>query len=842
MAKGSGDKYLDCLREALTKARYGPVRQKEAHAAYQRAVDGYVAKGMGLNDARPAAMQEITDRLTARALEKQDRVIATTKKLGEMQASLVETMADATGKWYDRSIGVRAYEAYLGKFEDVSRLKTSRGNFQAEKDVALGNLTSMFRSVMDDFSKNWLGINRGSVDAADIADAVLGLGKPSQAAKNIADTLAKMWKYTATELGLNGVAVPKEFGMPFQPNKVKLENMGEDAFVKMAMDRTNWNKSGNGYFIRENEREAFLRSYWYAHVHEVWDQAEQFNTNAALKGIPRPYEFTGGQFSRDFQNFTMLQFKDGKAYAEMHTALMDGDFLSTTQRLIEKQAHNLALAKVFGPSPQHAADAMAKMTVDAAKAAKFPKQSISNMNRLMRRAKNVRELAFKENPMDGESRLAMTVSMVSNIMNSAMLNGALITSIPGDFATMLSHRFSNNEALIGPMGQYLKDFLNTATARRDALGMGHIYSEYMGQMTYSAHQHSGFALGEHYTKVLADKTMKANLMNRHFDAMTTADFKWRAFQLFEDRNLAYGQARMKDVLENNNITPAEWDKTRKAMEGQAFQPADDVRLFRPLDHFDTLGTELVHKWQRLFWNESRKSVLRSSMEAQAIAMAGSRADTFTGALRKSTVAFQSYGITYGLNMGRAIMHGSPGERLGAFARIGVSAVIAGAIATQARNLWQGKTLEDMTSVSFWTKVIGSALGPWGAIATGGLRTDPASAVIKAAGGPLLQFTADLYARTAGSAFQFMDMGEGSSTWLGSKEGIKWLDFIRQNFAPQTFYSTLLLQRYVLEPLEKSMNADMMKKRIKAQRARAKGAGAPFREGVGPGGGAFFPGF
>jgi hypothetical protein len=146
-------------------------------------------------------------------------------------------------------------------------------------------------------------------------------------------------------------------------------------------------------------------------------------------------------------------------------------------------------------------------------------------------------------------------------------------------------------------------------------------------------------------------------------------------------------------------------------------------------------------------------------------------------------------------------------------------------------------MEPMDSTNFWLKAVANgALGPWGSVVTGGMRTDSASAVIKAASGPYLQFLADAYQVGAGSAFQYLDMSEGNQKFLASKKGILFIDFLRKYAIPQTFWSTLALQRHVLEPLQEQFNASAMKKRYKAQAAHAKGIGTDFRKGYEPGSG------
>jgi hypothetical protein len=128
------------------------------------------------------------------------------------------------------------------------------------------------------------------------------------------------------------------------------------------------------------------------------------------------------------------------------------------------------------------------------------------------------------------------------------------------------------------------------------------------------------------------------------------------------------------------------------------------------------------------------------------------------------------------------------------------------------------------------------MGPWGALVSGGLRADPASAVIKAAGGPYIQMIADLYQNTAGSAFQFLDMSEGNSEFLASKKGVQVLDFVRKYAMPSTFWTRMALERHVIEGTQKWIDPTGMKTRARAQIRRAKQVGAEFRKGYEPGSG------
>jgi hypothetical protein len=198
--KSSGDKSLDCLNLALKAAQYGPVRMQEAIDAYHRNVDGNLAAGMGLNDARPEAMKQVMDALNESAIAKKLKLDANVKKLGEHEARIDE--ARAAKPTLLASKPKLFYDTWLGTLQDISWAKTARSNFTSEKDVALGNIVSMFRNVVNDFSRNWAGVLRAPIDTAAIASEVLKPGSTgNQVAKDIAAALGKMYDYTQSEHG-----------------------------------------------------------------------------------------------------------------------------------------------------------------------------------------------------------------------------------------------------------------------------------------------------------------------------------------------------------------------------------------------------------------------------------------------------------------------------------------------------------------------------------------------------------------------------------------------------------------------------------------------------------------
>ncbi len=831
--KGSGDKYLDCLVDTLAKAQgFGKTKIGAAKDEYARQIESNQELGMGLNDARTKAMGHVLDLLDQAKTAKHAKITATAEKISEADARFTEALGIRTA-WFKGTPSDKIYHGLRTMVEDDPRMKTASHNFVAEADVAERNMWSMFRDVIDEFSKNWAGIRRGSVTDADIASEIFKPGSTgNKVAHDIAEAIRKTDKYAISEMNRHGVTIQYRDGeMPFSPIGAKL--VDEAQFLADMKANIDWQRSGSGRFIRANERDDWLKAYFKAARNGDWAE------------MPKPFEHTGGQFALDFHNDRMIQFKDGQAYAAMHEKYMDGGFMQTNVHRIQKLAHDIGVVKIWGPSPIHTAKVFRAMAEKRAHDLTPVGSNPKKIDKYLRKYDLLVDVAMHRNAMDPESTLGMFVNNSANLMTSAMLTQASFLSIPGDLATMMATRFANNEPILRVLGAYLEAMVKIKASRREMLAAGHAASEFQTDMMINSRYGVGAQYGPAWTKYLADKSMRLNLMNRGFDAVRGADTRLRAMSLYEARGQAFKDLRERAMLERNGITEADWQRTVKSMEKTTYSPADDINMFRPLDHMDTLGSDLVHKWQRMFYNESRRTVIENTIEARVILARNTRPDSLNGAVSASFAKFHGYPVTFFLSMVRASL--AADTRMGVvstMARYGLLTTVAAAMGLQAKNYWQGKEYQDMRDPEFWMKasLSSGAFSMWGDFVTGGMRPDTATNIVKTIGGPFVQMAADATSLAIGSPFAAMDIGEHSGKWTLGKSGVEFVDFLRKYMIPETFFTAGVVQRNILEPLQERMSRQTMQRRYKGQKGFASDAGTPFKPGVGPGSRVPFPPF
>jgi hypothetical protein len=827
------DAYLGCLKKEMNKKRgYGDKKISAAADEYQRLAERNLASGMALTDARDTAMNTILTRLDAAGQEKKDKLFATAKLLSDHEARLRSTSAVKT---WAGTVASKIGVGLKSLLESDLRLPASNFNFMAIRDIAEKRMFRMFNETIESASKNWLGQQRGNTTMREFAAEIM---KPGSTNNPVAKSFADAWRqrdaFFMSEMKRFGITVsPVDGQMVFHPVAAKLPPKAE--FIADMKNNMDLNKSGGGAIIRENELDDWLGKYY--------DGIRKGNFN----DLPKAFEQTGGQFTRDFANDRMIQFKDADAYAAMHEKYMNGDFLYTHAQSTKKLAHNMALAQVLGPSPVHMEGTLIKMAKDLAAELTPAGSNVKAIDKQIRRFQTMMDMALHRNAMDPESAIGMWTTAISNFQQGAMLGGSVFASLPGDMATMIATRMINHEPVLAALAAIPKALIMSKATQREMLMFGHGASEYTNQIVHEARFNS---MAEYTTTPFrwgADKVLRLTGMPRAFEAVRAADMMARSKSLFEHMNTPYDQLAERDMLARWDVTAKDWQATQKAMQtGNNYSPADGIGMFRPLDHADALGPELTQKWQLLMHNEGKRNVIETTLEARAIATAGLRPDTWAGFLLSSAGRFHSYALTQGLALARTIMEADTvGGKMAIAARSGLALIVLTAMGLQVRDYMQGKQFADIRNPKFWARAVfaSGAFGYWGDVTNGAVRADPASAVLNTIGGPYVKMMGDAIALSMGSAFANMDVNEASGTWTAGKAGVHLVDFFRQNLIPAPFFIKPLLDRHILEPLQEAMDPKLMAQRYAGQISHAIAAGTPYRKGNEPGTrGSIIPGF
>jgi len=833
----ASDKFLKCLIGELSKLKgYGQVRLAKITDEYKHYAERNVEAGMNLNDARSAAMEQVKKDLEDLAIAKKARLADDAKKISEihnriMATNDIRTMASVWAKvpLLGRKANVsasRVYTALRSMVEQDIRVPQSESNFVAHMDTAKQYMASMFRETIQDIGYNWLDMRRGSTDLLDVVREIMQPGSSqSQMAKAFAKAYRDSDRYAVSEMNLNGTTIkqtPNE--IVFAPAKVKMVNATKAQFVQDMLQKADWTKTGFGR-VPQDERADWLGKYYDTHIR----QSTEGNK------LPIPPESIGGRFVRDFHNDRLIQFRTAEDYMAMHEKYMDGSFIETNMHRIDKLAHNVGVAKTWGGNPVHMMNVYRELAAQAI-IQSGDKTAPRGVDRMLRRYTVISDMAMRRNPMDPESTLGMVVSMTSNAAAMAQLGHASLVSIPGDIGTAIANRLRNHEPIMNFLGSYLRAF-TSINSKHDALVNQFSTAEMFGHSMVNARFGIDTQYGPYAFKYLADKTMAVSGMNRGFESAMVADKAARAMSLWDQRGKSFADIREVQMLRNNGFTEADWKATQKAMASKpAFSPADGVQLFRPFDYADELGTDLMHKWGRLYENESRRSVMQATLESRAILTLNTRPDTLAAALLHSFSRYQTFSVTTGIAMTRAILAAdTPMGIMKSIARIGLATIPLAALAIQLRNWSNNRPFEDMTKPVFWLKAFGSsgAGGMWGDYVTGAIRSPDSGQLVKRMGGPLVEEAADALAMLS-SPIASMLINDKAYKWTASKAGIDFVDFMRKYMVPQPFFVGQVLQRDIMEPFQHYLDPKLMEQRWKGQRGYAASHGQPYAPNFGPG--------
>lgn len=818
--------FAKCLEIKLQKRpNWGKEKIAEAKRVWERQRDENVDAGMALADAERAAASTVVEMIE---FQRQAKVKAGLKNiaiLDDMRMRLDESLSISTA-WGKGDASNKLGVGLRSVIDEDVRME-GRQNYETLRQTTLGEFWSLMRDAMDNFGKGALGRKLGKAHMPNVARELFNANSTGDtAAHEIATAYRKIVKYYLSKMNNEtGASIRNvsDDGMPTAFSAVNVNNTPVDNFVADLIDRLDWNKTRrpSGERIPVAEREQFLKDMHFA------------IRNGDYTGFDKEFAATSGRWATEFQQERIFQYKSADAWQEMHDKYADMDIHDVIVHAMEKYAYNYSLAKTFGNSPDYMVKQMRGMAVKKANVASKRSDKIGKELRLY---DTMADSMLRHNAMDPESFGAYTVATTSNLATAAMLKSAVLISAPSDLLITMSTRLANNQPLVSFIGSYIKAMFpgNYRKMAVEMLNAGFIIDDLTSNNFIAARFGAGAQYGAAWSKRVTDFTMRTSLMSRTTNALRIANHKDMMSRVARLRNTPFDQIPEKDMFRRAGITAAEWDKLRENM--PLWSPVQGTEFFRPVDLPDDLQV-IGRKFQSMFWNEGRRMVLATSLEGAARLRRGLRPENAIGALAHSASMYMGFPVTNFLTFSRLVMAlDSRPRALGLIGALGIGGTLVGALAMQLRGLTQGKELADMTDPQFWIKAAagGGAFGIWGDYITGAMRSDTSAQMIAKAGGPLVSMAADFWDLTAGTAFQWAEIGERTTNWTAGGKMADLIDFARQNVLPQTWMYAYALERDILEPLQEMLDP-VGTKRSQSRRTRmAKDQGQPFRRGAEPG--------
>lgn len=707
--------FADCIRANLKDRRFGKERADEIIKQFEARAKVYQAEGKPVADAGAMAMRDVIDNISVVSTEKAKRAAKMLSVQAEGAERIKQGLKVDTKLFVGKKNGTRGSRGRaLGEAVKAMVGPDKRfvgANYFELSDVLRRQALSLMGDQLDKITVGAFGRQKGKAHLPNIIREVFGTDTGDTVAKELAQGWMKVSDFLVDSFNTAGGSMKKlQRYLPQPHNAAKLLRQGEEAFVRDHINMLDWTKTRwpDGSVIAADEREKMLR--------------QVFNTQSSdgiSKIDPAAFRGQGRAIGNQLDSHRFMHYKDAESWITAHEKYGDGNVFDVLLRHIGDMSHKTALVEIFGPNPDMA---MRNIQNQAAKFAFDNGVSPTEINKMQSVFKNkvdpMFSVATRSNPMNPESRLALTVGTMSNLTTSALLGGVALVSATGDLATTAVVRGINKMPLTGGMRFYFDSVLTDREfARKVATSSGWIFEQSINHMYAVERFNNVMNTGAAWSRRVSDTVLRASGMV----ALTTAarfrtQMEFAAYMARTAKD-EFDTLPHKHVLARYGITPEDWNAFRKI---KPFSPKKDVALLRPIDILtsDIEGdkTALFRKFQTMILSESRGMVPDSTVEASVMLKGTTRPDSLHGALLHSFAMYKNFPITFFQQYGQYAMTTKTAKgRLGFVTGLVAATTVSGALAVQLNELKNGRDPMDMTNGKFWLKALlkGGGAGIWG---------------------------------------------------------------------------------------------------------------------------------
>jgi len=818
--------FLDCVVQNLKDAGFGQKRIDEIAARYNGLYEGYRAEGRTEGEAASLAADRAVREMEYEKAEAYKRRLKSIRVMSEHRSRIqqaVEGGVDTHALTWDKpddTGGVAIARAAISLVEDDPRF--SGMSYSTNKETTRGVLFQAFSSVLDRLGKGAYGMQRGKAHLPNAIREMLGEATGDRLAKQLADAWKKSSDLSVDMFNAAGGSMRKLSGayLPQGQNAARLIRAGFDKWSATMQDALDWGKMRwpDGSPIAAQDRQRVLDFVY-----------KTLTTNGAIKLDTKGLRGHGKALGNALDKHRFLVFKNADAWLKVHDEFSDGNVFDTMVHHLDDMAHKIAAVQTFGPNPDLARDNLHGLVRRAA-AKKGGKAVAAAEAEMKNTFDKMFDVAMRENPMDPNSVLGTTVTGVSNILTSAQLGSAAFLAIPGDFMQTAAVRALNGMNMFSGVDYYVKSIATDKKFMESIAAQSGFVMDETVMATYGAQRFTGVAtVGPAATRRISDVTMRASLLGPH-----TRSARWSAQAEFMGlmqrmRDTDFDKLPFKAVMQRYNITPADWDAMRGAV--QAWSPRKDVNFMRPIDVLETglkNREELYRKFQGMVFEESRKMVPESTIEGTVRLRDTTRPDTLVGAILYSFSMYKNFPISFQMIYGRlALAQPDKMTRLKFIAGLGAGMTMVGALGTQLREMSKGRDPLPMDNPAFLGKAFlsGGALSIWGDFLFSGINEHGRGPQDMLAG-PLGGFLADTTQLAFGDAFKWAEtvgaLGDEDFDSTTAAKAVEWAR--RYTPGSSVWWARLALEREVFDRLQELADPKVYRSRANRERKRRKDFG------------------
>jgi hypothetical protein len=451
----------------------------------------------------------------------------------------------------------------------------------------------------------------------------------------------------------------------------------------------------------------------------------------------------GSRASRFDDAHRAIHFKDADSYLGYLADYGRGSMLQAIHGHVGQMAKTIGMMEELGANPT-STYRLLKDTAEKADNAQGVTESFAT-------ADMVWDTLNGTTAQPVNAKLAAFFQGVRNFTTAAKLQGVMLSAITDAPLQVIVAKSSGV-----PLGQAMKSLFagvgGDTKAHAHELGIG--MDEVAGEM---ARWHQDF-LAQGWTSKLANTTMKltlvegwTNALRRGFSLTLSGTLNrmrqtdWAALGEYDKRR-----------LEAAGITDADWAIWQRAKENEGMLTKDAIAAVEGIS--DTERNRAVARFLGYLDQESRTAVLAPDLMTRAMIQQGTKAGTWGGESLRSLMLFKSFAFGIVDKHLRRIRNIPTAQGKVAYsAAMMTSLTLFGAVATQLKDMVQGKDPRDMTTGKFWAAAFlqGGGVGIFGDVLYTGMGGNArgGQANWTSLAGPVFGNAMDLADLTLGTAFR-----------------------------------------------------------------------------------------
>jgi hypothetical protein len=520
-----------------------------------------------------------------------------------------------------------------------------------------------------------------------------------------------------------------------------------------------------------------------------------------------------------------LHYAGPEAWLEMQGKYGAGNVYQQTIGMVDYLAKEISMLKTFGPSPGSMREFAARLSENqAAKKAREAGKSVQKASKRSARGVQVFRDMFdihdrRTISVDGNWPV-QTFSAIRTVAVTSRLGSSLIPSFFGDLANIKSMNKVYGLPQMEVTRNYFKEVAAGRIGREDAVSLGIVYEDAIG-LALSRQRYFGTMDGPYWARVFGDQVYRIGLTSQHTQLARNATGKQFLNFLHKTKGVKFDDHPLAAVMTELGITQKDWDimrafGSRNVRGGMFLAPID---LFKVGNSDEKL---IAEKFGNLLQNYIRSAVPDTTLRSRRAAGEAIDPNSALGQINRTMLSLLSFPVSLHFNQLRRIAElPNVRDKLVYGAGYVGFLTVAGAFVTQGKALATGQQLYDMSlfdeqgkfNLDFYGRAMvnGGSMGILGDLVMNSINInnssyrpgDPTTELLKAAH----KLTVD----------NLIDAANGDPIDAGADAFN-----LGEKLVPKFWHTRVLLERAILDDLEKQVDPEGYRRALKYEREHQEG--------------------